>query len=146
PSTGLLTEARFPEGIRVDTWVAAGTEVTAHYDPMLAKLIVHADSREAALAQLAQALDTTRIAGLESNLEYLRAVMHFAPFAQGQHTTRSLSTFQPASTSIEVLAPGVQTTVQDWPGRVGYWQVGVPPSGPMDAQALRLANRLLGNG
>jgi urea carboxylase len=39
----------------------------------------------------------------------------------------------------------VQTSVQDYPGRLGYWQVGVPPSGPMDALAFRLANRLLGN-
>ena len=37
---------------------------------------------------------------------------------------------------IEVLAPGTQTTVQDWPGRLGYWDVGVPPSGPMDALSL----------
>jgi hypothetical protein len=43
-------------------------------------------------------------------------------------------------------AAGTQTTVQDWPGRIGYWDVGVPPSGPMDDdRALRLANRLLGN-
>ncbi len=37
------------------------------------------------------------------------------------------------------------TTVQDWPGRLGLWDVGVPPSGPMDALALRLANRVVGN-
>ncbi len=41
--------------------------------------------------------------------------------------------------------PGTQTTVQDWPGRAGLWDVGVPPSGPMDALALRLANRMVGN-
>jgi urea carboxylase len=145
PSTGLLTEVRFPEGLRVDTWVERGTEVSAFYDPMLAKLIAHADTREQAIAQLEQGLQATRIAGLESNLDYLRQVMRFAPFAAGEHTTRSLSTFQAASDAIEVLVPGVQTTVQDWPGRLGYWQVGVPPSGPMDALALRLANRLVGN-
>jgi urea carboxylase len=44
-----------------------------------------------------------------------------------------------------VLEPGLQTTVQDWPGRVGYWRVGIPPSGPMDALAFRLANLLVGN-
>ena len=37
------------------------------------------------------------------------------------------------------------TTVQDWPGRVGYWHVGVPPSGPMDDYAFRVANELAGN-
>jgi urea carboxylase len=145
PASGLLTEVSFPKDIRVDTWVERGTEVTAHYDPMLAKLIVHADDRTAALDKLAQALASTHIAGLESNLNYLRAVMDFEPFTQGQHTTRSLSNFVAPSSAIDVLSPGVQTTVQDWPGRIGFWDVGVPPSGPMDGLALRLANRLVGN-
>ncbi len=46
---------------------------------------------------------------------------------------------------VEVLAPGTETTVQDVPGRIGYWPVGVPPSGPMDALSFRLANRAVGN-
>ncbi|HEX5697497.1 MAG TPA: urea carboxylase, partial [Rhodoferax sp.] len=145
PSTGLLTEVSFPGHIRVDTWIARGSEVSAHYDPMLAKLIAHGDDRAQALAKLARALDETRLAGLESNLDYLRAVMHFAPFTAGRHTTRSLATFTAPSHAIDVLSPGVQSSVQDWPGRLGYWDVGVPPSGPMDALALRLANRLVGN-
>ncbi|MBC7446248.1 MAG: urea carboxylase, partial [Polaromonas sp.] len=78
PSTGLLTEVHFPDDLRVDTWIERGTEVSAHYDPMLAKLIAHGDNREQALARLAQALGETRIAGLESNLDYLRALMRFA--------------------------------------------------------------------
>src|SRR6201987_3130588 len=45
----------------------------------------------------------------------------------------------------EVVRPGMLTTVQDWPGRVGYWHVGVPPSGPMDDLSFRLGNRALGN-
>jgi urea carboxylase len=145
PASGLLTEVRFPKDIRVDTWVERGTEVTAHYDPMLAKMIVHAEDRPAAMLKLETALLSTRIAGLESNLDYLRAVMGFEPFTQGRHTTLSLSTFVAPSTAIEVLSPGVQTSVQDWPGRIGFWDVGVPPSGPMDGLALRLANRLVGN-
>lgn len=47
---------------------------------------------------------------------------------------------------IEVINGGIYTTVQDYPGRVGYWNVGIPPSGPMDAPAFRIANRLVGNG
>ncbi len=47
--------------------------------------------------------------------------------------------------SIEVLKPGLQTTIQDYPGRIGYWDVGVPPSGPMDNLAFRLGNQILGN-
>jgi 5-oxoprolinase (ATP-hydrolysing) subunit C len=47
--------------------------------------------------------------------------------------------------ALRVVEPGLQTTVQDFPGRVGYWRVGIPPSGPMDALAFRLANLLAGN-
>ena len=75
PSTGVLTEVVFPQGARVDTWVERGTEVSAHYDPMLAKIIVHAPHREAALEALRAALGATRIAGIETNLNYLRQVL-----------------------------------------------------------------------
>ena len=145
PSTGVLTEVVFPPDLRVDTWVERGSEIGAWYDPMLAKLIAHGTDRADALVKLSQALADTRIAGLESNLDYLRGLMTFAPFTEGRHTTRSLSTFTASSRAFDVLAGGVLTTVQDWPGRLGYWDVGVPPSGPMDPLALRAANALLGN-
>ncbi|HXL62533.1 MAG TPA: 5-oxoprolinase/urea amidolyase family protein, partial [Mycobacterium sp.] len=48
-------------------------------------------------------------------------------------------------TAIEVVRQGMLTTVQDWPGRIGYWHVGVPPSGPMDDLSFRIGNRVLGN-
>jgi urea carboxylase len=48
-------------------------------------------------------------------------------------------------TLVDVLRPGMLTTVQDWPGRIGYWHVGVPPSGPMDDLSFRIGNRVLGN-
>jgi urea carboxylase len=47
--------------------------------------------------------------------------------------------------AVDVVSPGMLTTVQDWPGRVGYWHIGVPPSGPMDDLSFRIGNRLLGN-
>jgi len=46
---------------------------------------------------------------------------------------------------MEVLRGGVETTVQDYPGRLGYWDIGIPPSGPLDDYSLRLANVLVGN-
>jgi 5-oxoprolinase (ATP-hydrolysing) subunit C len=46
---------------------------------------------------------------------------------------------------IEVIKPGLETSVQDWPGRIGYWNQGFPPSGPMDSWSMRLANVLVGN-
>ncbi|MCW5671054.1 MAG: 5-oxoprolinase/urea amidolyase family protein, partial [Hydrogenophaga sp.] len=145
PSAGLLTDVVFAPRARVDSWVERGTEVPAWYDPMLAKLIVTADTREQALAQLEDALDATRLAGIETNLGYLRQVVRDPVFREGRQVTRFLSTFEFRPRTIDVLEPGVQTSVQDWPGRQGYWAVGVPPSGPMDAHAHRMANRLVGN-
>lgn len=46
---------------------------------------------------------------------------------------------------IEVIQPGLETSVQDYPGRIGYWNQGFPPSGPMDSWSFRLANALVGN-
>ncbi|MDZ4162870.1 MAG: urea carboxylase [Burkholderiales bacterium] len=145
PSAGLLTEVRFPSDARVDTWVERGTDVPPWYDPMLAKLIVTADTRAQALVKLAQALDDTRLAGIETNLSYLRHVVADTVFQEGRQTTRFLGSFVFQPHTIEVLESGVQTSIQDWPGRQGYWDVGVPPSGPMDAYAHRMANALVGN-
>jgi len=145
PCTGVLTEARFPEKARVETWVERGSEISPWYDPMIAKLIVHGDDRAAALAKLARALADTRIAGLETNLDYLRQLAADPVFAAGTQTTAYLATFDYRVAAIDVLAGGMQTTLQDWPGRVGYWDIGVPPSGPMDELSFRLGNRLLGN-
>ncbi|MDD3517331.1 MAG: biotin carboxylase N-terminal domain-containing protein, partial [Chromatiales bacterium] len=145
PSSGLLTEVALPQNLRCDAWVETGCEVPPHYDPMLAKLIVHGNDRADALAQLERALAATRLHGIETNLDYLRAVVAGEIFREGRQTTRSLLDFEYRPASVEVLAPGTQTTLQDWPGRTGHWDVGVPPSGPMDELAFRLANRLLGN-
>ncbi|WP_321905332.1 5-oxoprolinase/urea amidolyase family protein [Paraburkholderia tropica] len=145
PSSGLLTHVSFPDDVRVDTWVDAGTEVSAFYDPLIAKLIASGDTREAALATLANALDRTQLYGIETNLDYLRAVVGSATFAAGEQTTGFLGRFVFAPHTVDVLDGGVQTTVQQTPGRLGYWDVGVPPSGPMDDRSFTLANALLGN-
>ena len=145
PSIGRLTHVRFPDGVRVETWVEPGTEITPFYDPMVAKLIVHGPDRPSALAALQNALQKTQLAGIETNLDYLRKVCASPEFSSGAVTTSFLSRLAYRRTAIEVLAGGTQTTVQDYPGRLGFWNVGVPPSGPMDSLALRLANRLVGN-
>ena len=145
PSAGLVTEAHFPEDIRVDTWLERGQEVTGHYDPMLAKLIAFGADREAARIALSKALAETRIAGIETNRDLLAALLEAPAFIEGRHDTRFLDDFSYSASTIDVIDPGTQTTVQDHPGRIGYWSVGVPPSGPMDDLALRLANRAAGN-
>ena len=145
PCSGLLTAAIFPGDARVETWVTGGSEISPYYDPMIAKLIVKAETRPQAIAKLSSALGKTHLAGIETNLPYLRQIAADETFAMGRQTTRYLSTLRYAAHSIEVLEPGIQTTVQDYPGRVGYWHVGMPPSGPMDSLAMRLANRMVGN-
>ncbi|MBM3769155.1 MAG: 5-oxoprolinase/urea amidolyase family protein, partial [Acidobacteria bacterium] len=91
------------------------------------------------------ALNTTEVFGIESNVDYLRTVCASEAFARGGFTTSLLSSIAYRPTAIEFLEPGTQTTVQDAPGRLGYWGVGVPPSGPMDDLCFRLANRIVGN-
>jgi urea carboxylase len=145
PSSGLLSEVVLPDSLRVDSWIEAGSEVSQYYDPMLGKLIAHADTRELAISQLDAALKHTSVYGVETNRDYLRAIITSDVFRAAEHTTSWLGTLPFKSRSIECLQPGTHTTVQDWPGRLNYWAVGVPPSGPMDALALRLANRLVGN-
>ena len=145
PSTGLLTCARFAADARVETWVEDGTPITPFYDPLLAKIIATGDDRPAALARLREALQDTCLAGIESNLDYLRQLVADPLFTSGGMTTRALDGFEYAPRTLEVLTSGTQTTIQDYPGRVGFWNVGVPPSGPMDNLSFRLANRALGN-
>ena len=90
PSTGLLTEVRWADSVRVDTWVETGTEVTPHYDPLLAKVIAHGATRAEAVDTLAAALRGSAIWGLESNLGYLAAVLDDAVFRAGTMTTATL--------------------------------------------------------
>ena len=145
PASGVLTEVKFSAAARNDVWVQTGSEVSPFYDPLLAKVLVHADGRDAAVAKMRIALDETRISGIETNLEYLRQVLADTVFPAGKQITRYLNDFIYKPLTIDVEDGGVMTTIQDYPGRVGYWAVGVPPSGPMDHLAFRFANQLVGN-
>ncbi len=145
PSSGTLTAAEFPAAARIETWVERGIEVSAFYDPMLAKIIVHAPDREKSIATLLAALDNTSLHGIETNLVYLKQILQSTAFCSGQPNTQFLNGFHYLAQSIDILNAGVQTMIQDYPGRIGYWNVGVPPSGPMDSLAFRLANRLVNN-
>ncbi|RYD47746.1 MAG: 5-oxoprolinase/urea amidolyase family protein, partial [Verrucomicrobiaceae bacterium] len=145
PSSGLLTEASFPEWTRCDGWIAAGTEVSPFYDPLLSKVMVHAEDRESAVARLELALDETKISGIETNLRYLRGIVRWKPYLDGGVAMRDMAEFSYTPATFDVMSAGTMTTVQDWPGRTGYWEVGVPPCGPFDSLSLRLANRLVGN-
>ncbi len=145
PSSGVLSDVVWPEGIRCETWIERGCAVSPFYDPMIAKLIVHSSTREEAIAAMTLALEKTTLSGIVTNVGYLKHILSQQIFAEGKQTTKTLSTLLYAPSIIEVIRPGTHTTVQSAPGRVGYWDIGVPPSGPMDALSFRLGNRLLGN-
>lgn len=147
PSAGLLSDVYFPEmeGLRVDTWVEAGVEVPSLFDPMIGKIIVSKGSREEAISALTDVLEQTRVYGIENNLSYVASVLATEEARTGQLLTKTLASHIFASPSLRLLSAGTQTTVQDFPGRQGYWHVGVPPSGPMDSLSFRLANQLLNN-
>jgi len=147
PAAGLLSHVSWPQaqGLRIDHWIESGIEVPSLFDPMLAKVIVHARDRDSALAQLGDALAASEIYGIETNLPYLQAILRSEACRRGALLTRSLAGFAFSPRTVQVLVAGTQTTVQDYPGRTGLWHVGVPPSGPMDSLSFRLANRLLDN-
>ncbi|HEY5400901.1 MAG TPA: urea carboxylase [Trebonia sp.] len=148
PSPGLVTAVTWPPsaaGVRVDAWIEAGLEVSPSYDPMLGKVIAVGGDREQALNKLGAALADARVDGVVTNLGLLRAALALPDFRSVMHSTSTLDGLTDPEPRIEVLEPGALTTVQDWPGRLGYWQVGVPPSGPMDEVSLREANLAVGN-
>ena len=145
PSSGILSQVKFPADARVESGFETGSEVTPYYDPLLAKVIVRGKDRAEAVAKLQAALATTRFDGIETNLDYLKTIAATKTFRAGGFPTRFLSTIDYRPHAMEVIEPGTQTTVQDLPGRLGYWHVGVPPSGPFDPLAFRLANEIVGN-
>ncbi|MEO1276759.1 MAG: biotin carboxylase N-terminal domain-containing protein, partial [Pseudomonadota bacterium] len=87
PATGTLSHLSFPPDARADSGVRPGDTITPYYDPMIAKLIVHGPTREAALAQLHRALSQTRIAGSVTNTAFLAALCRHADFAAGHVDT-----------------------------------------------------------
>ncbi|WP_082235475.1 urea carboxylase [Halobacillus massiliensis] len=145
PSAGYLDQAHFSEKARNETWVKNGITITTLYDPMLAKVIVHGKDRSEAIQKLIQALSETKMYGITTNLSYLQALLQEDSFQFGQVFTQLLNDFQPSENAIEVLDGGIQATVQDYPGRTGHWDVGVPPCGAMDPYSFRIGNELLGN-
>ncbi|MFJ2729006.1 urea carboxylase [Streptomyces collinus] len=152
PSSGLITRAVFPgegadalPGVRVDGFAETGLEISPYYDPMLAKVIARGAGRDAAFDLLGRALDASRVDGIVTNLGLLRALTARDEVREAVHSTSTLDTAHDPEPRIDVLVPGPLTTVQDLPGRLGHWHVGVPPSGPFDAVSFAEANLATGN-
>ncbi len=90
PSTGRLTAYRSPDqhgGVRVDTGVVPGSEISLFYDPMIAKLVTHGATREEAIDLQLDALDRYAIRGIGHNVDFLSAVMQHPRFRSGEFTT-----------------------------------------------------------
>ncbi len=107
PATGPVLQFAPPAGpgIRVDNGIATGDEITTHYDPMIAKIIVHAADRPAAIRRMQTALHDTVLLGLTTNLEFLQAVLAHPEFQAGEATTHF----------IEQNLPDWQAPVRDLP-------------------------------
>ena len=99
PSTGTLLHVRWPEGVRVDAGYEEGSEVTGHYDPLLAKIVARGDDRARALDALADALERTEILGVRTNVPFLLRYLSHSEVRAGRVTTpfveRELATLVP---------------------------------------------------
>lgn len=169
PSPGLLQEVSWKslEGSRIDTWVFTGTTISPNYDPLIAKVMNHAKSREAAVKGMDLILSRSSICGPPTNLTYLAAIMQDDTFKSGNTMTSFLKDFEFAPSAIDVISAGAQTLIQgkcsvaiplsttslpalanydvaDLPGRPTVGK-GIPHSGAIDPVALSIANMLVGN-
>jgi acetyl/propionyl-CoA carboxylase alpha subunit len=112
PQAGRIAALSFPRSVRVDAGIEAGDEVPLRYDPMIAKLIAHGDSREEALDRLADALARTEARGVVTNLPFLRWLVRHPVVRAGDTTTRFLDEHPPLSRPVDVRGP--------WRG---YWRL-----------------------
>jgi len=150
PSTGTIHQLSLPasEHVRVDSGVDAGDEVSMHYDPMIAKLIVHDHSRDACLARLNQALAASFVSGPTTNLGFLQALAGSDVFAKAELDTglldRDLSAvFEKREPPVEVIAAAAGRWLLEQEstatGRTPWdhcdsWRLGAPSSRSLDLE------------
>jgi 3-methylcrotonyl-CoA carboxylase alpha subunit len=96
PSIGQVYAVSFPEGegIRVDSGIVSGSEISIYYDPMIAKIIVWSETRSEAIEKMIQALDETIVFGVTTNLRFLRNLVNSEGFRTGQVSTHFIATHQ----------------------------------------------------
>ena len=144
PGTLQLVEWATVEGCRIDTWVRTGNIVSSYYDPLLAKLMCHASSREETLRKMQELLIKSKICGPPTNLDFLAKILDSPEFLQGNTPTKFLDDFTYKAAAIDFISGGAYTQVQDYPGRPSMGK-GFPHAGPMDPLAFQVANLLVGN-
>jgi acetyl/propionyl-CoA carboxylase alpha subunit len=121
PQAGRIERLRLPGGVRVDAGVAEGDEVGVSYDPMIAKLIAHGTTRDDALARLRDALAETEVAGVTTNLPFLRWLVAHPALRAAETTTAFLTEHPPLSAPPSALPRG--------PWR-GAFRLNLPPPAP----------------
>ena len=124
PQAGTVERLRLPAGVRVDAGVEEGDEVGTSYDPMVAKLIAHGPTRAEALARLAHALAETEVAGVTTNLPFLRWLVSHPVVRAGEATTAFLTEYPPLS------EPPLRLPDAPWRGG---WRLNLPPAPPAPA-------------
>ena len=107
PSTGIVQVWRPPEYVRVDTAIEEGSDISIHYDPLIAKIVSHGEDRESARRKLVHALGSTGILGVKTNRDYLIQVLESAEFRDG----RAHTSFLPAPRPAEIDLPSVAAAV-----------------------------------
>jgi acetyl/propionyl-CoA carboxylase alpha subunit len=121
PQTGRLERLRLPQGIRIDAGVEEGDEVGVAYDPLIAKLIAHGPTRDEALARLRDALVETEVAGVTTNLPFLRWLVSHPAVLAGRTTTSFLTDYPPLS------EPPLRLPSGPWDGA---WRLNLPSPPP----------------
>jgi 3-methylcrotonyl-CoA carboxylase alpha subunit len=101
PAIGAVSHLTFPDDVRVDTGVRAGDQVSPYYDPLIAKLIVHAPSRREALGKLTRGLQACRIGGVTTNLDFLIRLSKQGDFVAGHPDTGLIERQVEALTAVE---------------------------------------------
>ena len=144
PTPGRV-DVTFPQQGRIDNWVGVGSLVSHWFDPLLANVMAYGETRQLAIDELLDTLEQTEIYGTTTNVTLLRHAIDNTAFRAGNVDTKLLATVSYQSNELEVLLPGLEMAVQSYPGRQGYWDIGVPPSGPMDDLSFQLGNTMLGN-
>jgi len=129
PDIGTLTTYKRPQGpgIRVDDGFEQGMEIPFYYDPMIAKLICHAEDRDAAISKMIRAIDEYRVTGLETTLGFCRFVMQHDAFRSGNFDTRFVEKyFSPASLETqsadaeEVIAAALGAMLMNGNGKTAH--------------------------
>ncbi|HJP70680.1 MAG TPA: biotin carboxylase N-terminal domain-containing protein [Candidatus Limnocylindria bacterium] len=130
PATGRVCLLAWPSGIRVDTGIVEDDAVTDRYDPMIAKLIAHGATRDAALERLRAALDETKILGVRTNLRFLRWLLRQPMMASGEMRTDTIAQLDlPAPPQVEAAHWQAAARVLPRPSGLwsGGWRLNAPP-------------------